>query len=495
MGEFGWAHVTGQKAVGISGSVQLANTDGSLNGVPELYYRDGQLHLTGTLNVGGEINAERMNFTVVNKTVTNINSDGSTKFGDTSGDLHQFTGSISVYQGDMELHGGTMHLSGAHPSLLFYSSSVDGIVNLDSVTEGANADYQYAQNPALVVTGSTVLLGETAIHGSIGGTSPVRFLTPIRSYGAGGEQFDIAGGDFTGNMRVCGGSEFHSSNPAHIVDVHMDVHLRTDDKIKFGDNQEASIGYMTGSSVLEISGSDLSTSNNINLVGSRYVVFGDPIVPAEDKIGFKNDNGTIKYKHQGEQWKKIGTSSVQGQGPEGSVQVMTNGSPSGSADLMFSSGSLTISGDLEVGGSITAEELVVRITNEVVTEINTSGSTVFGNTPDDTHIFNGKATFNQGMSVNRVLVNGDYTMQATDYIIGVNTNMDSISITLPDASQLSSGQIFVIKDEAGNSEANPIQINVQVGGQLIDGQQSFFLYSNFAALSIYSDGQNNFMIF
>lgn len=174
---------------------------------------------------------------------------------------------------------------------------------------------------------------------------------------------------------------------------------------------------------------------------------------------------------------------------------MTNGSPSGSADLMFSSGSLTISGDLEVGGSITAEELVVRITNEVVTEINTSGSTVFGNTPDDTHIFNGKATFNQGMSVNRVLVNGDYTMQATDYIIGVNTNMDSISITLPDASQLSSGQIFVIKDEAGNSEANPIQINVQVGGQLIDGQQSFFLYSNFAALSIYSDGQNNFMIF
>jgi len=139
--------------------------------------------------------------------------------------------------------------------------------------------------------------------------------------------------------------------------------------------------------------------------------------------------------------------------------------------------------------------LVVRVTNEVVTEINTNGSTTFGDSSDDTHTFNGKATFNNGVSVNRVYVNSEYTMQTTDYIIGVNTSLDNVSITLPDASQVSAGQIFIIKDETGNSETNPVQISVQVEGQLIDGSQVINLNSNYSAISLYCDGQNNFMIF
>ena len=641
MGEFGWAHVTGQRAVGVSGSVQLAKTDGSLHGVPELYYRDGTLNLTGSLNVGGEINAERMNFTVVNKTVSNIFASGSTKFGDTPDDLHSFTGSVSIYSGSLELNGGTCILSGSHPSLLFYSSSADGITNLANITDVESATYQYAQNPALVVSGSTVLLGETAIHGTIGGASPIRFAAPIRTLGRDGEPFDISGGKFTGNLNVRGAViidgvedddgmiinmgellmssekaghnlpliemenssvdplerpqiiltntlggvyqengveeyqmgqlvfrgpvndspqisvdnasisavidengldtksyfsfKVRSSSPkghngtilegdkieevvaigyfgangflnkqsvrqgmAHETkdfsigtegSVWGDFFIGSDREVHLGDSQEACFGYFPSSDTLEIRGKDVSILENLRFNGGSYVLFDNEA--EESSYGFKDDSGVLKFKNKDGIWKDFGS----GDGPSGSVQILNDGSLSGSSSLLFTNDTLSINGDLEVLGTITAEELIVRVTNEVVTEINTNGSTTFGDSADDVHSFNGRASFNNGVSVNRVSVNSDYTIQATDYIIGVNTNLDNVSITLPDASQVFAGQIFVIKDETGNSELNPIQVNVQVPGQLLDGVEVVNLNSSYSAISIYCDGQNNFLIF
>lgn len=664
MGEFGWAHVTGQRAVGVSGSVQLAKTDGSLHGVPELYYRDGSLNLTGSLNVGGEINAERMNFTVVNKTVSNIFASGSTKFGDTSDDLHAFTGSVSIYSGSLELNGSTLNLSGAHPSLLFYSSSVDGITNLDNITDVETATYQYAQNPALVVSGSTVLLGETAIHGTIGGASPIRFAAPIRSVGSNGDEFDIAGGKFTGNLNVRGAviidgveeddgmiinmgellmssekvghnlpliaMENSSVDPlerpqiiltntlggiyqengieeyqmgqlvfrgpindsphisvdnasiAAIIDengldtksyfsfkvrssspkgyngtileddkieevatigyfgsngflnkqsvrqgmalhgnlvpkkinptnqnaiphetkdfsigtegnVWGDMFVGSDREIHLGDNQEACFGYFPASDTMEIRGKDVSILENLRFNGGSYVLFDNE--SEDSSYGFKDDSGVLKFKNKDGVWRDFGSGDITSFGPSGSVQILNDGALSGSSSLLFANDTLSINGDLEVLGTITAEELIVRVTNEVVTEINTNGSTTFGDSADDVHSFNGRASFNNGVSVNRVSVNSDYTIQATDYIIGVNTNLDNVSITLPDASQVFAGQIFIIKDETGNSETNPVQVNVQVPGQLLDGSEVINLNSNYSAISIYCDGVNNFLIF
>jgi len=666
MGEFGWAHVTGQRAVGVSGSVQLAKTDGNLHGVPELYYRDGSLNLTGTLNVGGEINAERMNFTVVNKTVSNIYASGSTKFGDTPDDLHEFTGSVSIHSGSLELNGSTLTLSGAHPSLLFYSSSTDGITNLDNITDIDSATYQYAQNPALVVSGATVLMGETAIHGTIGGASPIHFAAPIRSIGNDGDQFDIAGGKFTGNLNVRGavtidgvqdtdgmrinmgellmsseksghnlpliemenssidpterpqiiltntlGGVYHSNgigeyqmgqlvfrgpvndSPIESIDnasiaavidengddtksyfsfkvrsaspkghngiileddkieevvaigyfgsngflnkqsvrqgmalhgnlvpkkimpvnenatphdtkdfsigtehnVWGDMFIGSDREFHFGDSQEACVGYISNSNTLEFRGRDITIQENLRFNSGSYILFDNDT--ADNSYGFKDDAGVLKFKNKNGQWTEFGSIDFGdiGSGPSGSVQILNDGALSGSSNLLFVNNKLSIDGDLEVLGTITAEELVVRVTNEVVTEINTNGSTTFGDSSDDTHTFNGKATFNNGVSVNRVYVNSEYTMQTTDYIIGVNTSLDNVSITLPDASQVSAGQIFIIKDETGNSETNPVQISVQVEGQLIDGSQVINLNSNYSAISLYCDGQNNFMIF
>lgn len=90
------------------GSVSIANDannrivtavgDGTINGEQSLTFDGSEMILTGSLIVSGSIYAREFSVDVTNKNVTNISVTGSTKFGDSSGDLHQFTGSLSVTQ-------------------------------------------------------------------------------------------------------------------------------------------------------------------------------------------------------------------------------------------------------------------------------------------------------------------------------------------------------------------------------------------------------------
>ena len=111
MSDFGWAFVKsglltssappissvqfndGNKKLGGSADFTFDQTNKVLNltGTMEV---SGTLNVTGNLNVSGPISANQYNVDVINKTVTNINTNGSTKFGDTADDTHQFTGSI-----------------------------------------------------------------------------------------------------------------------------------------------------------------------------------------------------------------------------------------------------------------------------------------------------------------------------------------------------------------------------------------------------------------
>jgi hypothetical protein len=107
MGEFGWAYISCEgddastAAAGPTGSLQFHSASNQLSGSANLMYTasSGVLNLTGTLNVSGTINANVMNIDVTNKNVINLDASGSTKFGDTSDDTHQFTGSLLVSGG------------------------------------------------------------------------------------------------------------------------------------------------------------------------------------------------------------------------------------------------------------------------------------------------------------------------------------------------------------------------------------------------------------
>ena len=107
MAEFGWAYIecssstgasAGGQAAGPTGSIQFLTGSNATSGSANLIFltSSNTLNLTGTLNVSGTINANEINIDVENRTVLNIDVSGSTKFGDTEDDTHQFTGSLYI---------------------------------------------------------------------------------------------------------------------------------------------------------------------------------------------------------------------------------------------------------------------------------------------------------------------------------------------------------------------------------------------------------------
>jgi len=100
---------------------------------------------------------------------------------------------------------------------------------------------------------------------------------------------------------------------------------------------------------------------------------------------------------------------------------------------------------------------------------------------------------NCGLKLNRTSITSIYTASLTDYYIGVDSTGSTISLRLPDASTMFSGQTYVVKDEGGAANTNAITI-LASGSQTIDGQNQVLLQSPYAALSLYSNGVSKYFI-
>lgn len=97
---------------------------------------------------------------------------------------------------------------------------------------------------------------------------------------------------------------------------------------------------------------------------------------------------------------------------------------------------------------------------------------------------NGAITLNNSIYYKATLVSANYTIQSTDYIIGVNSSGGSLTVTLPQVSSTLSGRTIIIKDEAGYSSTNPIYISC-VGSDTIDGDNSITIEADHFAIAIY----------
>jgi len=102
-------------------------------------------------------------------------------------------------------------------------------------------------------------------------------------------------------------------------------------------------------------------------------------------------------------------------------------------------------------------------------------------------------TANCGLVFKRQEVTSTITASSTDYFIGVSAS-SAITIQMPGAETLSSGQSFVIKDEGGNAGTYSITIRSS-GSQTIDGQNSIIIESPFASVNLYTNGTNKFFIY
>ena len=89
--------------------------------------------------------------------------------------------------------------------------------------------------------------------------------------------------------------------------------------------------------------------------------------------------------------------------------------------------------------------------------------------------------------------NVDYTLAAGDHIIGVDTltNTTARTMTLPENATL--GTQYIIKDVAGGAGTYNITI-ARTGSDTIDGQTSQVINTNYASVTLVSDGSNWFIV-
>ena len=108
-----------------------------------------------------------------------------------------------------------------------------------------------------------------------------------------------------------------------------------------------------------------------------------------------------------------------------------------------------------------------------------------------------KFTTNSGFVVNRTPTSANTTLTPAQHIIGVDTSTatGSITLALPNASTLSNGQIFIIKDEGGMADTYNIVLSCSISGQTIDGEGTIAIESPYSAINIYSNGNNKYFIY
>lgn len=209
-----------------------------------------------------------------------------------------------------------------------------------------------------------------------------------------------------------------------------------------------------------------------------------------------------------------GGGDASGQGPINAIQIHTgSGGISGSADFRFdpSTSEVQLSGNLIISGNITAHTFDIIHTD--IIEVDASGSTKFGDSNDDTHIRTGSfsvmsssaeqfnvdvinkvTSINTGMVFNRVSTAVNYTVKKSNYIIGVDSTSNPVTVTLPDASTLADGQSFIVKDEGGSAFNNNITISAS-GSQLINSSNTAVLEVPYSSIQLYCNGTNKFFIF
>ena len=94
---------------------------------------------------------------------------------------------------------------------------------------------------------------------------------------------------------------------------------------------------------------------------------------------------------------------------------------------------------------------------------------------------------------NRTVIHANYDVVTSDYFIAIQPQED-MTITLPNASEMISGQILVLTDETAMAQDFVIKVKAR-DGQTIDGQNEITMVSPRSSVSVYTDGQANFFIF
>ena len=586
MANFGWAHVVGaaiSSSEGPVNSLQFKTGDTNISGSSNLTFLNSsnELKLTGSLFVNGTIQAS--NYQVTTTVVSQLSSSGSSKFGNTADDNHQFTGSVQV-SGNVGVGTGSptseLHLASdltTKPIFTIENSNGDAVassMNFVKSTAGVAASDQIgivafkAKNvggtlkPYSAITGSVVTTG----NGSHDGAIDFRLsrngaeVTALKLYGNanGGAVFNESGNDnFDFRIESTGEDEAifldSSENTLYInkgetafttiigsihdeairvsavgVVLNEDGHATNDFRVEsdskthmlFVDsgNNRIGVGASVPSGTLGIDGdiylqpTAISTSHIVT-VGSLDIRASNNIKIGTDgadsiRVGRTNTALAKVFIRSGADNDLVVSNSKVGIGVEdpdqalevgGIVHISTEQGSSPSAPSDGDGGLLYVKADGKpYWRSNEISEIALTdyptVANGVDNRIATfSAATALNGEANLT--FDGSLLYvSGGMAHKRVQKTTNYTLAASDYIVGVNTTSNVVTCSLPAASAVEDGQMFVIKDEGGNAGSNDIRV-VRNGSDTIDGGTFALISSPYGAINLYSDGTNKWFIF
>jgi hypothetical protein len=303
----------------IDASGSLSGSGLSINDTLQITHNNFQLsgsaNITGSLTVLGEINARQFNINVISSSI--IFESGSSKFGNTADDIHQFTGSVNV-TGSFYLNGADLsqgNNSGSFSgSFQGDGSGLRGVVSDDIPRDGWDynsndsasisefnvtsskylIDFQWEQEVGTPVGLKGFLANTTGSTQIVPTTEGIKFIVGnqlVATVGVEGINPTLPSGV------VSGSSQLTSSYDSRYV-LSGSITQTTWDNI-----ENKPVGIVSGSSQIDV----LSTTNITRLAttGSNTFVgtqtHSGSIIPATDNT---YDLGSLEY-----QWRDIFVSS------------------------------------------------------------------------------------------------------------------------------------------------------------------------------------------
>ena len=337
----------------------------------------------GNVLVGGTLTARTY---VISSSVIDyqtIQISGSTKFGDTLDDTHQFTGSLSV-TGSIYSPNITGSLQGSASYALTASYALNA--------GGASID-----TGSFATTGSNVFYGNQTINGDVTVTGKItaqEFYSELVSssviYESGSTKFGNTLDDvhqFTGSLELTG------SLIVNGVTFTSGINGSSGTSGMNGSSGTSGMNGSSGTSGTDgISGSS-GTSGTDGVSGSSGTSGTDGVSGSSGTSGANGSSGTSGANGSS------GTSGGNGSsGTSGISPIVDTGSFATTGSNTFR-GTQTINGSVIITGSLTAQQYIISSSVMYLTQSFSSGSTVFGNSMDDVHSFTGSLSVTGSMII------------------------------------------------------------------------------------------------
>ena len=371
--------------------------------------------------------------------------------GNTSGTLNftYYTGAYGSYSANTLVLTGTLVVSGTVSASHYH---VENVTEIDSIRTGSLTVVNY--------NGSTVTL-----HASSSGNVGVGTATP-------GEKVDISLSGQNGGIRV-----INSTDNAYL-------------KIDAPSDEAAYIDFGT------------TGSNDWQITRA----------PNSNDLAIYDNDGAAGYVFT---WKQGGNIGIGTTSPSEKVDVSITGSNGGirianatdnaylkidapSDEAAYIDFGTSGSGDWQISRAPNSNDLAIYDTDGAQDYIFTwkqGGKVGIGTTsPSQQLEVSGTTYLSGGLVHKRVSTTANYTVNNSDYYVGVGSGSGGIKLTLAAASACADGQTFVFKDEYGHAQTNNITISGS-GTDTIDGQNTILLQSNYAAVSLYCNGSNKYFIY